>query len=88
MFYAVDRIRFKRRVKQFEINCGYILAAEHRELIRCRIEYFQSHQCNAFANRVSEFERNCSYIFNSLHRRLMRYVIEYFMQSIISLYVH
>jgi Phosphatase-1 catalytic subunit binding region len=79
MFYAVERMRFERRIKQFEINCGYILAAKHRELIRSRIEYFMT-QCNVFANRIMEFERNYAYIFNSVHRRLMKYVVEYFMQ--------
>lgn len=80
MFYAAERLRFERRVKQFEIECGYILNANHREVIRCRIEYFRTH-FNVFDNRVTEFERNCGYVFNSVHRRLMKYVIEYFMHQ-------
>ncbi len=80
MFYAAERLRFERRVKLFEIECGYILNAKHREVIRSRIEYFKT-QFNVFANRVTDFERNCGYIFNSVHRRLMKYVIEYFMHQ-------
>jgi hypothetical protein len=88
MFYTADRMRFKRRVKQFEIKCGifYLLSTVNILVVESNI---YSHNSVAFfANRVSQFERNCGYIFNSMRRRLMRYVFEYLMQSISSLYVH